>query len=813
MNIFFRLGFLFVIPFFCVPRSINNNNVLNKLPIKDKNTQNNKIFPKIVQNKILSVQIVKNQVLDNNKKLLELILVKPGNKLDKDMIDVCAKQVREAYKVMYPSSSVMVKPYIRHVRQNLFSLVFEVTIKELSISKIIVRGNELIDGKKIGLLLKRNPSSWIFPYFYRSVVDLNQLDNSSELIKKYANSIGFFDFKINSIHAEVLNDNKPDSIAIVIEIDEGKRYKFDSITCKNETGLQEIEKIVKSIKTGSTYDLSKIEHVLRDINSFLVKKNLTNYEISVDQSKSRDKSVSIEFKIIESKNLAIIDSINLKGNFSIPDSVVLKKVYLSAGDPLSFEAIKRQQKILMDTSLFKNVVIDPIIFENKAVLFMSVEENQTQYNFGGKIKTEDFGLEASAKIPSFLGSGSVFSASAYLSRNPSMELSIFESNVYGLGVDITGEIAFHRYSKPKSMFGYPETPGELLQYLFNDNWHPNVNNFIKNIKSFVDQDSKKEEFKISRNIVNNWKENYFIDNIENLFRSRFNLTIPGENSFSLSLFGNIRKLDYQYSEIPGHLSEELLQESKNKNNKLTYDQLSKILSRNTEQESKSIRLFKEMLLKQKNELGLIAKYVSSNSLPETNYSYGIEVCGITGTTSAMKSNIFGFLSKSFGEYGAIEFEALAGLAVCNSFLDNFNSDIPGLRYGPIEMYRFTFIGGRKIAKFATYFIFPMFSSDYFSFVLRPGISFNSIWDSGIEKNRLPEALSTKRGWSKNSLDVAMNDFNLLTISSLSAIIKFNGIIFSSFGSSFLSIDLNKPITKNPFIRYSPIDISFGFSNN
>ena len=116
-------------------------------------------------------------------------------------------------------------------------------------------------------------------------------------------------------------------------------------------------------------------------------------------------------------------------------------------------------------------------------------------------------------------------------------------------------------------------------------------------------------------------------------------------------------------------------------------------------------------------------------------------------------------------------------------------------------------------KLGTNIFIQAFDSDYFSLLLRPGISLNSIWDSGVNKNKLPEGLCRKRGWSKNSLDIAMDDFDLLPIASFSTILKLNGNIFPALGSAFISFGLSKPITKNPFIRYSPIDISFGFGNN
>jgi hypothetical protein len=184
-----------------------------------------------------------------------------------------------------------------------------------------------------------------------------------------------------------------------------------------------------------------------------------------------------------------------------------------------------------------------------------------------------------------------------------------------------------------------------------------------------------------------------------------------------------------------------------------------------------------------------------------------------GTTSALKLLGSCFLSQALNEYILIELEANAGFALSESFIDNFTSEIPGLKYGPIELYRFTFLGGRKFLNLSGKLFLNILSSDNFELTLKNSISLNSIWDSGINKNRLPENLCRKRGWPKNSVDIAMDDFSVIPLASIDLIAKLTGITFANNGSLIFSIAFNKPITKNPFIRYSPIDISFGFGNN
>ena len=727
-------------------------------------------------------------------------------------------QISTAYNSLYPSSSVDVKPMVKTNKDGSVEVVFKVDIQNIKVAGIIVKGNKLISSKKISSLLSRKPSGFLIPYFQKSVIDITEFSNSSELIKTYAFSIGFFDFKINSIYYEQ-STTKPNSISIVIDINEGQRYKFGSIELKNDTNLPEIKRILNnSVISGDVYNKSKIDYVVNSISELLIKKNLNNFNIKVSETKEKNSEVSIKIDIIDDQNPIILDSLSFTGNFTTPDHIIRRKMKLSPGDPLSFGVIKNQENLLLKTGLFGKVNMSTIPLEgNKVALNFSLEEVENKAYIGGSLKGDDFGLESSITIPNVYNTGSILTASAYISRSPNIELSIYESNAFGLGIDLSGEIGVFRSCRWSSLFGHPETISEFVQYLFTDKWYADTSEFTSKIGPFLEQNRGLETFKMPYSIISSWRENYFLETFENSLRARFNISIPGQNAFIFSVFTNIRNFNNQQYGVPIYLKNEIKnkEEKRRKKHKeadLTDRELEKILEQNTDKEIKALRLF-EVMPKNKYELGTSIKYSFSDSYLNTMYNYSSEIGFLTGTTSALKLIGSCFLSQALNEYILIELEASAGFALSQSFIDNFTSEISGFKYGPIELYRFTFLGGRKFLNLSGRLFLKILSSDGLELTLKNSISLNSIWDSGISKNRLPENLCRKRGWPKNSVDIALDDFSVIPLFSIGLIGKLTGVTFANKGSLVFSVGFNKPITKNPFIRYSPIDISFGFGNN
>ena len=805
-------SFIYILGSFCFIQSTSS---VSKGPIFN-NFEN--IFTK-KNNRVCSIKIISNRgSKEVNKKILESIFLKPRSIFNRRDLESSKVQISTAYNSLYPSSSVDVKPMVKTNKDGSVEVVFKVDIQNIKIAGIVVKGNKIISSKKISSLLSRKPSGFLIPYFQKSVIDITEFSNSSELIKAYAYSIGLFDFKINSIYYEQ-SKIKTNSIYIVIDINEGERYKFGSIELNNSSNLTEIKRILNnSVVSGDLYNKSKIDYVVNKISELLIKKNLNNFNVKVSEVKGKNSEISIKVEIIEEKDLTILDSLSFTGNFTTPDHIIRRKMKLSPGDPISFRAIKNQENLLLKTGLFSKVNTSTIPLEgNKVALNFSLEEVENKAYIGGSLKGDDFGLESSITIPNFYNTGSIVTASGYLSRSPNIELSISDQNAFGLGIDLNGEIGFFRSYRWSSLFGHPETISEFVKYLFTDKWYIDTREFISKVRPFLEQNSSLESFKMPYSITSNWKENYFLDTFENSIRAKFNILIPGQKAFLFSIFTNFRNFNNQQYGVPVYLETEIKnrEEKRRKKNKeadLTNKELEKILQQNTDKEIKAIRLF-EVMPTNKYELGASMKYSFSDSYLNTMYNYSSEIGLLTGTTSALKLLGSCFLSQALNEYILIEIEANAGFALSQSFIDNFTSEISGFKYGPIELYRFTFLGGRKFLNLSGRIFLNILSSDGFELILKNSISLNSIWDSGISKNRLPENLCRKRGWSKNSVDIAVDDFSIIPLTSIGIIGKFSGLTFANRGSLVFSISFNKPITKNPFIRYSPIDISFGFGNN
>jgi hypothetical protein len=341
-------------------------------------------------------------------------------------------------------------------------------------------------------------------------------------------------------------------------------------------------------------------------------------------------------------------------------------------------------------------------------------------------------IQSYKKLPGFCETGYVLSSSINISRSPTFNISLYEQNAFGMGINIKAEAEVLNLRRSSSLFGHPETTNEFINYLFGLNRYSNIIDFVKQLKSSLEIDENLRIFRIPSSVVSNWKENYSVDMLESLFKVNLSFIIPGPESFELSFFSTFKEFKNQYQEIFPYLDSEI----KIKKTTLNDKKFAEILENNINQEEKSLKLFKNFMLKEKYEIGTSLKYISLKE--KENLLYGSEIKIITGTSSALK--LIGFFSifELLNDYIKLEINGKAGIAICQSFIDNFTSQIPGLKYGPIELYRFTFLGGRKMIDFSTNLFFDIFSSDAFILTLKSGILITSIWDSGITKNQLSD---------------------------------------------------------------------------
>lgn len=192
------------------------------------------------------------------------------------------------------------------------------------------------------------------------------------------------------------------------------------------------------------------------------------------------------------------------------------------------------------------------------------------------------------------------------------------------------------------------------------------------------------------------------------------------------------------------------------------------------------------------------------------YSLTSSVTFVAGTTQAVKLNFTGSIEKQINEYLDAAVQITFGRSFNSHYLDNFTHSALGLcaGCGPVEVYDFTYLGGRSLFKIAAILNFNVFSNQICDIVPYIKIAFGSIWDSGFEVMRIDDTLCELRNWKKGTLNIAQNDFSLIGILTPGLTLGF-GPLKVGLGINLKFLDQYPDLNKNSGL--GGLDFSIGLN--
>ena len=182
----------------------------------------------------------------------------------------------------------------------------------------------------------------------------NQISLDERLLLNYYKSLGYYDVKINTAQAEILNSS---DVNLTFSINAGKRFIFNKIETIVDTTFDKsiffpLEKIYREI-IGDYYAPSKITKVLKEIDQLIAKNNLQFVEHEVVETITNDE-INLKFNIKEGKKV-LVERINIKGNNVTNESVIRSELLLDEGDPFTELQLDKSIANLKSRNIFKSV--------------------------------------------------------------------------------------------------------------------------------------------------------------------------------------------------------------------------------------------------------------------------------------------------------------------------------------------------------------------------------------------------------------------------------------------------------------------------
>ena len=157
-----------------------------------------------------------------------------------------------------------------------FDLLFEIERgKKTKISTINFIGNNNVRTKRLKSIIASEEDKFWKVISRNTVLSENLINLDKRLLNNYYRSIGFYDIKINSNLAQIINSEQAE---LIYTIEEGKKYTFGKISTNVDDVFDKktFFPLNKSYKkyAGEFYSPFKIKEILEEIDEIIASNNL-----------------------------------------------------------------------------------------------------------------------------------------------------------------------------------------------------------------------------------------------------------------------------------------------------------------------------------------------------------------------------------------------------------------------------------------------------------------------------------------------------------------------------------------------------------
>ncbi len=371
--------------------------------------ENNKLIINVLENPIIE-KIQYNGIKSN--KLLELIkdnaLIKSRSSYSEFILQNEKNRLSKILKELgYYSSSVDV--LVENKTNNLVDVTFDISRGEKSkIRKITFIGNKIFkDGKLRRVIASSEYKFWKI-ISGRKYLNENLVNLDKRLLTNYYKNNGYYNVKINSSFAKLVNENE---FELIFNINAKNKVFFgdlnlslpDDFDIKN---FDSINKLFNKIK-GEPYSINIINKILKEIDLITTFEQYQFIKATVVENQLENK-INLKFNIQEIEDKYFVKKINILGNNVTLENVIRNQLEIDEGDPFNQLLLNKSLNNLKSLNIFSEVSSD--VLEDTAsktkTISITVKEKPTgeimaSAGYGTSGGTIAFGI----KENNFLGKG------------------------------------------------------------------------------------------------------------------------------------------------------------------------------------------------------------------------------------------------------------------------------------------------------------------------------------------------------------------------------------------------------------------------
>ena len=399
-----------------------------------KNLYETKFFKNIslkIDNQVLIIDLIENKLVQTiiiegiksttiKNTILESLIIKekaPFNESDisKDLSNVKRSLTSEGYYFSNIDSNIIEN------NNNTVNIVFNIDIGDKSkISIIEFTGDKIFKTKTLkNIITSEENKFWKF-VSRNKYLDEQKLLLDERLLKKFYLDNGYYDVKVNTSTATILDDN---SFKLVFNINAGNLYTVNKTKLEipidyNLSNFNEVQKLLNELE-GTLYSFSKISKIVKEIDKISLSREYDFINATILEDKLDNNKININFNVTESEKL-YIERVNIYGNNITEESVIRSNLEVDEGDPFNELLHAKGLNNIKALNIFKTVnseTIEGSSPSSKIINIEVVEKPTGEISLGAGVGSDGGTVGFSVSENNFLGKGVKLSTSLRISED------------------------------------------------------------------------------------------------------------------------------------------------------------------------------------------------------------------------------------------------------------------------------------------------------------------------------------------------------------------------------------------------------------
>ena len=298
--------------------------------------------------------------------------------------------------------------YVEDLENNKVNISHKINLgKKAKIKKITFIGDKIYKDKKLkSLIVSEEYKFWKF-ISGKKYLNKNLIAFDEKLLKNFYLNKGYYDVKINSSFAKLVNEY---DFELIFNIKPYKKLYFNNLTLElptdfDEDNFKEIFSFFKKLK-NEPYSINSVQDILEKIDIITTMDQFESISASVVEEITKNK-IDLKFIIKESDKI-FVERINILGNNVTSENVIRNQFEIDEGDPFNEILSNKSINNIKSLNFFRNVTSEIIDGKspNSKIINIKIDEKPTgEISAGAGVGTSGTTISVGIKENNYLGKG------------------------------------------------------------------------------------------------------------------------------------------------------------------------------------------------------------------------------------------------------------------------------------------------------------------------------------------------------------------------------------------------------------------------